>query len=680
VAPTAVIIDAASGDPVTGITNIGVEGSEITLGAIVDDPGTADTFTYDWEIVQPGSDPITGSEPTISFVSPDDGFFFVNLIVTDDDGGEATPDSPIINVTNGDPEIINVVTDATPAVGATVNLNVFFDDPGSLDTHVLTIDWGDGDTDTIDPATSPSGATHRYSTAGARSAEVCLTDDNDGRTCASWYYNVGATLRRNADFDADGYEDLAIGVPGEDGGAGGVHIVYGTASGPSGAGDQFLQQGGGGMVGLLESGDGFGSAVAHGDFNGDGYTDLAIGAPGEDMAGLGDVGNVTVIYGSSTGLDPSTDEVWHQNRSGVQDANEVGDGWGQSLAVADFNGDAFADLAVGAPFENVGGIADAGRVTILFGSPGGLTAAGDVLLDQDVDLMRNIGQPNDHFGAGLAAADFNGDGFADIAMGIPGQRIGTSDRAGAVSVVLGGLIRMDIVGNRFRHQDTGGIIGVAGAGDEFGRVLDAGDITGDGLADLAIGIPGERVGGKADAGAVTVLPGSGVGPSPAGDALFREGANGLAGAPANQDGFGSAIAVGDVTGDGLADLLIGIPNQKVSGKNQAGVAAFIPGSPNLATTGNSRWHEDKSKIIGLSQIGDHLGAALTVADADGDGFGDLVLGIPDQNRQGRKDIGAVLYIRGRAGGPVKAGDVRLWQGRDGIRDQGQQFDRFGAAL
>ena len=139
--PIAVIVDDATGDPISGITEIGVEGSTVTLGADITDPGSADTFTYEWSIVQPGSPSITGSNPTISFTSPDDGLFFVNLTVTDDDGGESSPSAPIIEFANGDPVISNLVTDATPAVGATVNLGIFFDDPGSDDTHRITIDW-----------------------------------------------------------------------------------------------------------------------------------------------------------------------------------------------------------------------------------------------------------------------------------------------------------------------------------------------------------------------------------------------------------------------------------------------------------------------------------------------------------------------------------------------------------
>ncbi len=679
--PTAEIIDADTGDPVTGIAEIGEEGSTITLGADVDDPSSVDTFTYDWTISQPGSDPITGTNPTISFVSPDDGLFFVSLTVTDDDGGSFSPSAPIISVNNADPIIENLVTDPTPAVGATVSLGIFFSDPGELDTHSMTVDWGDGDTDSISSATSPETLTHSYGSAGPRQAEVCITDDDGGTSCATWWYNVGGSLSTFVDYNGDGRGDLAVGVPGEDDGAGAVHVLYGRASGLSGINDQFLRQGIGGVKGSQAAGDAFGSALAHGDFNGDGYTDLAIGAPGDDQSGKSNSGNVTVIYGSASGLDLGTDQVWHQNRNGVDDSAEAGDGFGEAMVAGDFNGDAYADLAIAAPFENVDGKVDTGRVFVLFGSPTGIRGSGSQALDQNVGEIKNSNADNDHYGAALSAGDFDGDGFVDLAVGVPGQKVNAVNRVGAVNVLFGTTIGLAESGDLFLRRGQGGLGGTADENDEFGSVLAAGDLTGDGFDDLVAGVPNDAIGAKAGAGTVLVIPGSGSGPSGANDVQFREGSNGIAGNPAKQDGFGSSLAVGDSNNDGYDDLLIGIPNQKVNGERQAGTAAYIPGSPTLDGAGDSRWHEDRNNVLGVSERADHLGTAVALIDVNGNGRADLLIGIPDQNSDSnKKDVGAVLLIRGGTKKPVTKNNQYLWQGVDGLSDGQQKFDRFGAAF
>ena len=122
------------------------------------------------------------------------------------------------------------------------------------------------------------------------------------------------------------------------------------------------------------------AAAARADFNGDGIGDLAVGVPFEDVDGNLDAGAVNVLYGSATGLTASGDQFWTQNSTGVLDDAEAGDAFGSSLANGDFNNDGFSDLAIGVPSEDVAGpVANAGAVSVLYGSATGLTDDGNQL-------------------------------------------------------------------------------------------------------------------------------------------------------------------------------------------------------------------------------------------------------------------------------------------------------------
>jgi FG-GAP repeat len=138
------------------------------------------------------------------------------------------------------------------------------------------------------------------------------------------------------------------------------------------------------------------------DFNGDGFADLAVGVPFEDVGAIGNAGAVHVLYGSSTGLTATGDQFWHQDSTGVQDAAEEIDEFGFSLAAANFGKSSQADLAIGVPFEDVGAIGDAGAVNVLYGSSTGLTATGDQFWHQDSSGVQDTAEAGDSFGWSLA--------------------------------------------------------------------------------------------------------------------------------------------------------------------------------------------------------------------------------------------------------------------------------------
>src|SRR5688572_18794022 len=132
-----------------------------------------------------------------------------------------------------------------------------------------------------------------------------------------------------------------------------------------------------------------------------------------------DAGAVTVLYGSPTGLQATgtggpDDQCWTQNSNGVIGDAEAFDRFSKFLASGDFNGDLLDDLAVGVPFENVGGIDGAGAVNVLYGSPTGLQATGtggpdDQFWNQDSTGVIGAAEAFDSFGNSLASGDFNGD-------------------------------------------------------------------------------------------------------------------------------------------------------------------------------------------------------------------------------------------------------------------------------
>jgi hypothetical protein len=220
--------------------------------------------------------------------------------------------------------------------------------------------------------------------------------------------------------------DLVVGAPGD--------LVFDQP----GAGSVTAYRGDNGGVSMLragyftnrryEAGDHFGASLAIGQFNsgGAGPLDLAVGVPGEDVGKVVDAGAVSEFFGTSTGRESGllsqTEHVLVQNNP------ERGDAFGAALGSVLFNPDAFADLAVGAPGDDVGAVADAGVVNVLLGSAQGLLASGSRT------LLQNNPELGDRFGTTLMAGEFNGDGSKDLAVGAPREDVGSLADAGAVSV------------------------------------------------------------------------------------------------------------------------------------------------------------------------------------------------------------------------------------------------------
>jgi hypothetical protein len=353
----------------------------------------------------------------------------------------------------------------------------------------------------------------------------------------------GASLAAG-DFDGDGRDDLAVGVPFEDIGivnaAGAVHILYGGAAGVSSAGDQVFHQDSTGMDSDAGDIENFGRDLASGDFDNDGRDDLAVGVPQQSLGSTLRAGAVHIIYGGPGGLSSTGNAIFHQDSPDINDTAEGEDHFGRSLAAGDFDADGRDDLAVGVA-ESVGSVSSAGAVQILYGSPTGISAAGDQVFHQDSANMNDTAETEDQFGAAVGAGDFNGDNRSDLAVGIPNEGIGLVTGAGAAQVLYGGAGGLSAAGDQVFHQDSADMNDTAEMDDRFGSAVSATDLDADGNDDLSIGVPTENVGVIADAGAVQIVFGSSDGLTAAGDLVVHQDSPGVNDTAELSDGFGTAL-------------------------------------------------------------------------------------------------------------------------------------------
>jgi hypothetical protein len=253
--------------------------------------------------------------------------------------------------------------------------------------------------------------------------------------------------------------------------AGGINVLYGSAANLTTTGNQQWLQGSGGVAGVAEESDFFGSALAAGDFNNDTFADLAISAPFEDVGSVLDAGAINVLYGSAARLTATGNQQFFQGSGGVIGVAEDGDTFGFALAAGDFNNNGFADLAIGAISEDIGAISDAGAVNVLYGSASRLTAAGDQQFFQGSGGLVGTAEEGDFVGAALSTGDYDNDSFADLAIGAPFEDIGTLLDAGAINVIYGSAGTLTTTGAQQFFQGSGGVAGTREEGDTFGSSL-----------------------------------------------------------------------------------------------------------------------------------------------------------------------------------------------------------------
>jgi len=445
--------------------------------------------------------------------------------------------------------------------------------------------------------------------------------------------------RVSGDYNGDGVADLAVGAYGETPPnaslvhAGVVQVLFGVSgSGLAVTDQQFVTQPSGTSE-RPEANDFFGRALAAGYFDDDPYEDLAIGADGDSRGGHPGAGCVIVLYGTPTGLDLLSGQLWAQGRGfGLKDGAEEGDGFGVALDAGDFDGDGLDDLVVGAVFEDRDeSTKDSGAVTIIYGSASGLQSGTNGLEDQFITqdndgAAEDLADADDQFGRDLAVGNFNGDisssghPIDDLAIGARQEDVVQSnDDAGAVSVMVGveGKGLDESGGGLFLTEEMLAGGDGAEATDDFGRGLETGHFDGDAYDDLAIGVDFEDAGGNCPpeggnvlclTGGVHVLSGSSSGISTTSELYLTQDDFPPESAEAH-DEFGKDFQASDFDGDGYDDLAISAWKEGLEGHpliGEAGVVHIVYGSASGLDLGRIQlWTQNDT--VDVAEGGDQFG-------------------------------------------------------------------------
>lgn len=384
--------------------------------------------------------------------------------------------------------------------------------------------------------------------------------------------------------------------------------------------------------------------IATGDFNGDGVKDALVGAAFADGPenARADAGEVYVFLGPFSPGE-SRDAATRDHDLIVYGAEE-GDQAGRAIAAGDFSGDGIDDIFIGAPFaDGPDNTRDsAGDVYVILGSPSlGAEVTSLDLADGIADVSIYGADPSGFTGLSIAAANLNGDPFADLVIGSFWADGPDGDRpqAGEVYTVFGSEERrsVDIAGGEQNATVYG-----ARAGDRLGETVEAGDVNADGIDDLVLAAPfaatrsGEDAGGRVYVVLSPVEGGVDLAEQPVESVIFGVDAG---------DQLGHAAAVGDIDGDRREDLLL----TSVSSDGFENTST-LAGEAAVVLAGSLRPQVDLARgegaaVIYGAQAGDRLGRSAALGDLDSDGRADILLGAPDAMApRGDAALAGALYL------------------------------------
>ncbi|MGP4010777.1 FG-GAP-like repeat-containing protein [Streptomyces sp. 4N124] len=424
-----------------------------------------------------------------------------------------------------------------------------------------------------------------------------------------------------------------------------------------------------------------------GDFNGDGYRDAVLPAPGANVAGKEAAGAVVVLYGSSSGLATARRKTLTQNTTGIPGTAEAYDRFGAATATEDLNRDGYADLVISSPYEDTSKGTDSGAVTVVWGRKSGLAGG--------TDLPTPSSDPT-YFGLDLAALSGGSGGRTQVLVGGYNGSVlfqGSFSRNGSFgsvtpnrdtpsleSVALGDL-NGDTTPDRVLISSrmsglTGGEIYLnpSRSGQPLqqgnGLISATGDLNGDGYADLVVGDPDEpEVAGVDGAlgGRVSVWYGSATGISAdATPVHLTQNTVGVPDTSEKYDAFGGTVAVADLNRDGLADIVVGTPYESTGGKKRAGRATVIPGrASGTLGTGSYSFTQDTSGVPSASETDDFFGTTVSAGDVNKDGKPELFVGASGENNS----TGAVFMLPGGSTHPTGTGSRVITAPAIGLQQQ-----------
>ncbi|SKB57296.1 FG-GAP-like repeat-containing protein [Dyadobacter psychrophilus] len=419
--------------------------------------------------------------------------------------------------------------------------------------------------------------------------------------------SFGWAVASAGDVNADGFSDVIIGAHEYDRGQTdeGVAFIYHGAAG--GLTSQYAA-----ILEINQSGANFGRCVGSaGDVNGDGFSDVVIGAPYYDISVLNtNEGAAFIYHGSASGVS----SVFAQKING----EKAGAWMGHSVASAgDVNGDGYSDIVVG-EHEFTGSVNE-GAALVFQGSASGI-------LSTSIANVRS-GQADSHLGWSVrSAGDVNGDGFSDIIVGAPFFD-SPEKNEGAAFIYHGSASGLNYISNAtLSANQNGSQMGYA--------VSSAGDVNGDGFNDVIVGAP-YFDNGETNEGAAFLYYGSASG-------ISLNGFETLEGNQAEANMGFSVSGAGDINGDGYADVLVGAPLFDDAQTNTGRIFIFH-GSP-------GGLNPQPASTLSFNQLGCRFGhAAADGGDVNGDGFSDIIVGAPGYSNVQNGEGAAFVYYGSGSG-------------------------------